>query len=279
MTERVRPPVLYATATDRGDGLTRTHRLKAGSRHLTLKTISPAPAKGQCGTVRPALAYGLGVVGDRRPGRPTSLLFIRAAHSSPDCGSLRSGRCLFLSQFRPMYHRGAKLAGSLERWPRSRGVSCCFPLPSPPGIRGRKARRVRRFRGRSRRSLYFTADRPPHHASSPTMPGLYVRCFVPDDRSRRCRWRSWPTPGSLVGLRSVGCGRSHPRLPLKRPLQSSLRTSVRREFKSSGSRSKTVPRSEPKVLDKSLPSRKAGLPRFDLRQDPFKVQASSLCTA
>ena len=166
---------------------------------------------------------------DPRPGRcqsqggvfeprcPTSSLIplVRSATGDPDaqlpCRSsgprirrLTVGRCapadVCSVSVSPHVSWGARLAGLLERWPRLRGVSCCFPLPSPMGIRGRRARRVRRLRVRSRRSLDGTADRPLHHASSPTMPGLYGSMFRTGDRLLRCRRRSWPPPGSLNRL-------------------------------------------------------------------------------
>ena len=86
-------------------------------------------------------AYGpfppTGAVGDGRPRRPTSMLFIRAAHPSPDGGSQRSRRCLFRLGFAPCLIGGqdwpVRLSGGREY--------AAFRVRPPPPRRGTERER------------------------------------------------------------------------------------------------------------------------------------------
>ena len=104
------------------------------------------------------------------------------------------------SQFRPMSHGG-------QDWPvcLSGGrVYAAFRAVSPfRPRRGYEGERQEGFAGLGFAPVGRSTARPIGLCTMPPArpcPGSTVRCFVPDDRSTRCRRRSWPPPGSLDRL-------------------------------------------------------------------------------
>ena len=115
---------------------------------LATPVSRPRP-HGVCFRFRPlrtgyaALPTACGRDGDGRPRRPTSMLFIRAAHPSPDGGSLRSRRCLFRLSFAPCL-----MGGKTGRFALSGGREyAAFRVRPPPPRWGTGRKRREGYRG------------------------------------------------------------------------------------------------------------------------------------
>jgi hypothetical protein len=88
--------------------------------------------------LRTALRARLPITGGRdsdgQPGRPTSMLFIQAAHPPPGGRSLRSARSRFRLSFAPSSAGGQNWPVCFMRWPRVRNIFLLVPLR--PAVRG-----------------------------------------------------------------------------------------------------------------------------------------------